>query len=77
MFNSLLDFIDRIFYKKTPLYVLNIDNVWRDLPKSMPVPEIGSIIFYGNAKKVEVVSVEYYLYDRKFWMINVVGRLIN
>jgi len=56
---------------KADNYIVIIEDETFDLPKDMPVPERGSVIFIGGRKgKVGVVdTVKYHISDGKIDMI--------
>lgn len=51
-------------------YTITIKNKCFDLPKKMPVPQIGSVIFIEDFSG-EVKQVNYHLFDGKLHMITI------
>ena len=55
---------------KLKYYTVKIKNETFDLPKDMPIPQIGSVIFIQD--KVGVVDeIKYHIVNKKIYMISI------
>jgi hypothetical protein len=55
---------------KAAFYTVTIEDSCYDLPKDMPIPSKGSLIFAGG-KCGEVDKVNYHISDKDFYTISV------